>query len=125
MNLSEIGRYGKIKGLNLIGTGDFTHPDWLKEIKQTLTPDADTGLFRIAGNPDSLTRFMLTTEVCTIFDYKGESKKIHHVILSPSLEAVEQINERLSRFGDLASDGRPILNMSAPALVEEVMAVSE
>ncbi len=125
MNLSEIGRYGKIKGLNLIGTGDFTQPDWLKEIKQTLVPDGDTNLFRIAGNPDSQTRFMLTTEVCTIFDYKGESKKIHHVILSPSLEAVEQINERLTRFGDLASDGRPILNMTAPQLVEEVMAVSD
>jgi uncharacterized protein (TIGR00375 family) len=124
MNLSEIGRFSKIKGLNLVGTGDFTHPDWLKEIKQTLTPDSGTCLFRIAGNPDSQTRFMLTTEVCTIFDYKGESKKIHHVILSPSLEAVEQINERLARFGDLRSDGRPILNMSAPMLVEEVMSVS-
>jgi uncharacterized protein (TIGR00375 family) len=124
MNLPEIARFSKIKGLNLVGTGDFTHPDWLKEIKQTLTPDADTGLFRIAGNPESPTRFMLTTEVCTIFDYKGESKKIHHVILSPSIAAVEQINERLARFGDLASDGRPILNMSAPELVEEVMAVS-
>ncbi len=124
MNLPEIARFSKIKGLNLVGTGDFTHPNWLKEIKQTLTPDADTGLFRIAGNPDSTIRFMLTTEVCTIFDYKGESKKIHHVILSPSLAAVEQINERLARFGDLVSDGRPLLNMSAPALVEQVMAVS-
>jgi uncharacterized protein (TIGR00375 family) len=124
MNLPEIARFSKIKGLNLVGTGDFTHPDWLKEIKQTLVRDADTGLFRIAGNPESPIRFMLTTEVCTIFNYKGESKKIHHVILSPSLEAVEPINERLAQFGDLASDGRPILNMSAPALVEEVMAVS-
>lgn len=124
MSLPEIGRYGKIKGLNLIGTGDFTHPDWLKEIKQNLVSDCDTGLFRITGNPDSPTRFMLTTEVCTIFDYQGDSKKIHHVILSPSLEAVQQINERLARFGDLASDGRPILNMTAPQLVEEVMAVS-
>ena len=75
MNLNEIGRYGKIKGLNLIGTGDFTHPDWLKEIRQILTPDADSGLFRIAGNPDSPIRFMLTTEVCTIFDYQGRIKK--------------------------------------------------
>ncbi|MGD6809822.1 MAG: endonuclease Q family protein [Candidatus Bathyarchaeia archaeon] len=125
MNLTEIGRYSKIKGLNLVGTGDFTHPDWLREIKQTLTPDNDTGLFRIAGNPNSQTRFMLTTEVCTIFDYKGESKKIHHVILSPSIEAVEQINERLAHFGDLISDGRPTLNMTAPQLVEQVMAVSD
>ena len=66
---------------------------------------------------------MLQTEVCTIFDYKGESKKVHHVILTPSLEMAEQINERLKSFGDLASDGRPILNGTAPQIVEEVMAV--
>jgi uncharacterized protein (TIGR00375 family) len=124
MSLGEIARFSKIKGLNLVGTGDFTHPEWLKEIRQTLTADADSGLLRIAGNPASPVRFMLTTEVCTIFDYGGESKKVHHVILAPSLEAVDQINERLKRFGDLASDGRPILNMTAPQFVEEVMAVS-
>jgi len=125
MNMLEIARYSKIKGLNLIGTGDFTQPEWLKEIKQFLVPDSDTCLFKIADNPDSQTRFMLTTEVCTIFDYKGCSKKIHHVILSPSFETVEQLNERLSLFGDLTSDGRPILNMTAPQLVEEVMTVSD
>jgi uncharacterized protein (TIGR00375 family) len=124
MNLLEIARYSKIKGLNLVGTGDFTQPEWLKEIKQTLAPVADTSLFRVIDKPDIQTRFMLTTEVCTIFDYKGSSKKIHHVILAPSFEVVEQLNERLSRFGNLSSDGRPILNMSAPQLVEEVMAVS-
>ncbi|MCL2642899.1 MAG: endonuclease Q family protein [Candidatus Bathyarchaeota archaeon] len=124
MNLLEIARYSKIKGLNLVGTGDFTQPDWLKEIKQTLTPVADTGLLRVVDKPDFQTRFMLTTEVCTIFDYKNSSKKVHHVILAPSFEVVEQLNERLARFGDLASDGRPLLNMTAPQLVEEVMAVS-
>lgn len=123
MSIPEIAKYAKIKGLNLVGTGDFTHPDWLKEIKETLTPEQDTGIFKLA-NVDSPVRFMLTTEVCTIFNYKGESKKVHHVILTPSLETAVQINERLSRFGSLASDGRPILNMTAPQLVEEVMAVS-
>ena len=124
MTIKEIARYSKIKGLNLVGTGDFTHPLWLKEIQETLVPVQDTGLFRLAGNADSPVRFMLTTEVCTIFDYKGESKKVHHVILAPSLEAAVQINDRLKRFGDLSSDGRPILDASAPQLVEEVMAVS-
>jgi len=124
MNLLEIARYSKIKGLNLIGTGDFSQPDWLKEIKQSLVPDFDTCLLKTKDNSDSQTRFMLTTEVCTIFNYKGSSKKIHHVILSPNFETVEQINERLACFGDLTSDGRPILNMTAPQLVEEVMAVS-
>ena len=66
---------------------------------------------------------MLQTEVCTIFDFKGESKKVHHVILTPWLETAEQINERLQNFGSLTSDGRPILNVSAPQLVEQVMEV--
>ncbi len=123
MNLSEIAKYAKIKGLNLVGTGDFTHPMWLKEIREVLTPEQDTELFKLAEG-DSPIRFMLQTEVCTIFDYKGESKKVHHVILAPNLEVVDQINERLKRFGDLASDGRPILDATAPQLVEEVMAVS-
>lgn len=123
MSIPEIGKYAKIKGLNLVGTGDFTHPDWLKEIKDTLTPVADSGLFKLASG-DSPVHFMLTTEVCTIFNYKGESKKVHHVILTPSLENAVQINERLQSFGSLSSDGRPILNVSAPQLVEEVMAVS-
>ena len=123
MNIPEIAKYAKIKGLNLVGTGDFTHPAWLKEIKETLTPEQETGLFKLA-NADSPVRFMLQTEVCTIFDYKGESKKVHHVILTPSLETAVQINERLARFGNLASDGRPILGATAPQLVEEVMAVS-
>ncbi|MGD0405535.1 MAG: endonuclease Q family protein [Candidatus Bathyarchaeia archaeon] len=124
MSIPEIARYSKIKGLNMVGTGDFTHPRWLKEIKETLTSEQDTGLFKLTSNMDSSTRFMLTTEVCTIFSYKGESKKVHHVLLTPSMETAVQINERLKRFGDLASDGRPILDMTAPQLVEEIMAVS-
>ena len=123
MNIPEIGKFAKIKGLNLIGTGDFTHPEWLKEIKQTLTPEQDSNLFKLT-NVDSPIRFILTTEVCTIFNYKGDSKKVHHVILTPSLEIAAQINERLQSIGRLTSDGRPILNVSAPQLVEEVMSVS-
>jgi uncharacterized protein (TIGR00375 family) len=122
MSIPEIAKYAKIKGLNLIGTGDFTHPQWLKEINETLMPEGDSGLYRLAKS-DSHIRFMLQTEVCTIFDFKGESKKVHHVILTPWLETAEQINERLQNFGSLTSDGRPILNVSAPQLVEQVMEV--
>jgi len=123
MNIPEIGKFAKIKGLNLVGTGDFTHPEWIKEIKQTLTPEPDSMLFKLTS-VDSPIRFMLTTEVCTIFNYKGNSKKVHHVILTPSLEIAAQINERLQSFGSLISDGRPLLNVSAPQFVEEVMSVS-
>jgi len=124
MSIKEIARYAKIKGLQLVGTGDFTHPDWLKEIQTDLSPDADTGLYKLTSNPSFPVSFMLTTEVCTIFNYENDSKKIHHVILTPSLEQAVQINEKLRHYGSLSADGRSLLNMSAPQLVEEVMQVS-
>jgi uncharacterized protein (TIGR00375 family) len=124
MTIKEIARYAKIKGLQLLGTGDFTHPLWLKEIQQTLTPETDTGLFDLTGNTEAPVHFMLSTEVCTIFEYENQSRKVHHVILSPSIEKVIQINEALGKYGNLSSDGRPILNMTAPQMVEEVMQIS-
>ena len=124
MNLEETARFAKIKGLNLLGTGDFTHPKWLGEIRETLTQDADTGLFSVTNNPELPVRYMLTTEVCTIFNVKNEFKKVHHVLLAPSLEVVIQINSALAKYGDLAVDGRPTLNMTGAQLVEEIMQIS-
>jgi uncharacterized protein (TIGR00375 family) len=124
MSINEIARFAKIKGLNLVGTGDFTHPKWLREIQETLAPEQGTDLYKVASNADSPVRFMLTTEVCTIFNFENASKKIHHVILTPSVEIAVQINDALKRYGDLDADGRPMLNMTAPHLVEEVMATS-
>jgi uncharacterized protein (TIGR00375 family) len=124
MSINEIARFAKIKGLNLVGTGDFTHPKWLGEIQETLVPEPNTDLYKVASNADSPVRFMLTTEVCTIFNFENESKKVHHAILTPSVETAVQVNDALRRYGDLSADGRPLLNMTAPQLVEEVMAVS-
>jgi len=124
MRIKEVARFAKIKGLNLMGTGDFTHPEWLREIKETVIPEADTGLYKVADKPDSTMHFMLTAEVCTIFTFENVTKKIHHVILTHSLETAVQVNEALKRYGNLATDGRPTLDMTAPQLVEEVMAVS-
>ena len=124
MNVEEIARFAKIKGLNLVGTGDFTHPRWLSEIKEKLVPVAGSGLYRSAKDANSSVFFITTTEVCTVFTFEAEARKIHHVILSPNVETALQINDRLSRYGDLALDGRPTLNMDAAHLVEEVMAVS-
>jgi uncharacterized protein (TIGR00375 family) len=124
MNIKEIARFAKIKGLHLVGTGDFTHPKWLSEIRETLAPEQDTGVYKVASNPASPVRFMLTTEVCTIFHVANESKKVHHVILTPSIDVAVQINEALSKYGDLSIDGRPMLNMTAAQLVEEVMQAS-
>jgi len=120
----EIARFARIKGLNLVGTGDFTHPKWLRELQEILVPEWDTGLYKIAGNSEPSVYFMVTTEVCTLFTFEDEVKKVHHVILTPSMETAVQINDRLARYGDLVLDGRPTLNMNAAHLVEEVMEVS-
>jgi PHP family Zn ribbon phosphoesterase len=124
MSVKEIARFAEIKGLNLVGTGDFTHPRWLKELHETLVPESDTNLYKPIEIPESSVRFMLTTEVSTIFTFENKVRKVHHVILSPSLDIAAQVNERLSTFGNLSLDGRPTLNMSAPHLVEEVISVS-
>jgi len=124
MNITEITRFARIKGLNLVGTGDFTHPRWLEELKTELVEDSDTSLYKPKKDPASPVRYMITGEVSTIFSFENAIRKIHHVVLTPNLEVAAQINERLTRYGNLASDGRPQLNMTAPQLVEEIMQIS-
>ena len=124
MSIQEITRFAKMKGLNLLGTGDFTHPKWLEELKKDLIEIQDSNLYKSAKNPESPVCYMITGEVATIFPFEGSVKKIHHVILTPSMETAEQINDRLTPYGNLATDGRPTLNMTAPQLVEEIMHVS-
>lgn len=124
MCIEEISRFARIKGLNLVGTGDFTHPKWFKELNETLTEESDTGLYRPAKNTEPTMHFMITAEVSTIFTHEDETKKVHHVILTPNLETAAQINDRLSGFSNLAADGRPTLMISASHLVEEVMQIS-
>ena len=117
LNLDELGRWAKIKGIGLLGTGDFTHPLWLQELKEKLEPTGQ-GLFRYQG-----THFVLTTEANTLFYKNGRAKNVHHVLLAPSFESVEKINEELSHFGDLAADGRPLLSMEAWRLAEIVLGI--
>lgn len=124
MHLTEIARFAQIKGLNIVGTGDFTHPKWFKEIKETLFPISEKGLYKIAGSTGSQVYFILTTEVCTLFTFENALKKIHHIILTPNINTALQVNDRLSKYGDLVGNGRPVLRMDAAHLVEEVMEVS-
>ncbi len=124
MDIDEIKHFAPIKGLNLVGTGDFTHPRWLRELREKLVESPNTGLYRPVEPPNTSVTFMVTGEVSTIFTFDGETKKIHHLVLTPSLETAEQINDRLARYGSLSIDGRPVLEMSAPLLVEEIMEAS-
>lgn len=123
MNLPSMAKFATIKGLNVLGTGDFTHPAWLREIETSLEEVQDSGLFALR-NHDFPTRFMLTAEVYTNFRYKDKSRRIHHVIWAPSIDIVKQINDVLSAYGRLSSDGRPLLHCTPPQLVERLMQVS-
>jgi uncharacterized protein (TIGR00375 family) len=125
MNITEITRFARIKGLKLVGTGDFTHPKWHSELTAELAEVPDTSLYKSKKHPESPVRYMVTAEVSTIFAFKGETKKIHHVILTPTLEIASQINDTLKPHGNLGVDGRPFLDMTAPQLVEEVMEISD
>jgi len=110
------------KGINLVGTGDFTHPKWLAEIKSKLDP-AEPGLFKIKGSTSGV-RFILSSEACTIFEGKDKKvRKIHNCMLMPDIDSVDSLNHVLSKHGDLSSDGRVILSMSAAHLVEEIFKV--
>ncbi len=119
INLQGIEETAVQKGINLISTGDFTHPLWLKELKSTLEP-AEPGLFKMKGSSSGV-RFILGSEVSTVFGQGERQRRIHHCILAPSFDAVDAINERLSKRGDLMSDGRPQVSMSAAELVDELL----
>jgi uncharacterized protein (TIGR00375 family) len=120
MSIEGLSRGAKVKGLQLLGTGDFTIKPWLDNLKQKLEAVEGTGLFTYND-----VFFVLTTEVSTIFTFEGQTKKIHHIIYAPSFEVVEQINENLSKYGNLRTDGRPMLTVSAPELVENMMKISK
>jgi uncharacterized protein (TIGR00375 family) len=118
MNIENLERYGKIKGVNLIGTGDFTHPSWLDELKRNLKEN--NGLFQYKDM-----FFILQAEVSLIYN-DGKTRKIHNVILAPSFEIVDQINDFLKDYGKLAADGRPILtNINCAELTENLMKISK
>jgi len=113
-DLPALAHWAKIKGIDLVGTGDFTHPEWFKALQDNLEP-VENGLYRYAEAV-----FMLTTEVSAIWSQDGRVRKVHLLVLAPSLEAVVQINRELSKIGNLAADGRPILGTSAEHLVEAI-----
>ncbi len=124
MNIGEIARFARVKGLNVVGTGDFTHPKWLEELKRDLIEAQGINLSRPVKDPASPVHFMITGEVSTIFTVEDKVRKIHHVLLVPNIETAVQVNEKCAKYGNLSIDGRPMLEMSASELVEEVMQVS-
>ncbi|TSC95117.1 MAG: Hedgehog/intein hint domain-containing protein [Parcubacteria group bacterium Licking1014_1] len=122
-DLENLDRWAKIKGIKILGTGDFTHPEWLKNLKEKLEP-AETGLFKLK-NSDSLTRFILTSEISCIYSKDNKVRKIHIIVFAPSFEVAEKINTQLGWIGNLKADGRPILGLDAKELAKIVLNASE
>ena len=117
------------KGLRLLGTGDFTHPAWAAELRETLV-EAEPGLFRIRPDLEKrllrdtpascagTVRFMLSVEISTIYRRDDRTRKVHHLLYAPGFEEASRITEALARIGNLASDGRPILGLDSRDLLD-------
>ncbi|HGY55679.1 MAG TPA: DNA helicase UvrD [Caldithrix abyssi] len=128
--------WARIKGITVVGSGDFTHPGWLKELKEKLEP-AEEGLFRLKEQfrpqahslplpaPTGQTRFMLTAEISNIYKKDGRLRKVHNLIFAPDFETAEKIQSALAQIGNIASDGRPILGLDSRDLLEIALNCSE
>jgi uncharacterized protein (TIGR00375 family) len=129
MDVESMARWASLKGVSLMGTGDFTHPFYFAELKQKLKP-LGNGLFTLKKEyqknaSGSEVHFMLTTEVSNMFQQGGGSRRIHTMIFAPDFKVVEKINGELSELGKLSSDGRPIFGFSAKELVEIITDISD
>ncbi|HLE41126.1 MAG TPA: DNA helicase UvrD, partial [Nitrospirota bacterium] len=132
MSPEGIWKWAQLKGITVIGTGDFTHPGWLKELNEKLLP-AGHGLSMLRNEfcatdiPESCKAdvfFILSAEISCIYSKKGRTRKIHTVILVPDFADAERINLSLSKIGNLKSDGRPILGLDAKELLKIVLDAS-
>ena len=123
-DLPHLDWWARCKGIALVGTGDFTHPAWRAELRQQLIPDGD-GLYVLRDElrlpqeaPDRRPRFIITGEISCIYKRHGRTRKVHHLILLPSLDAADELSARLEAVGNIRSDGRPILGLDSRDLLE-------
>jgi DNA helicase-2/ATP-dependent DNA helicase PcrA len=132
LTFEHLHKWAQLKGVQVVGTGDITHPGWLQEIKEKLEP-AEEGLFRLKDeyangmqpevfkacqNP---VRFILSGEISTIYKKNEQVRKIHHVVFVPTFEAVEKLQAALEKIGNIRSDGRPILGLDAHDLLGMIL----
>ncbi len=120
LDIPHMEQYAKIKGVDLMGTGDFQHPKWQKEIKEHLTEDG-TGILRTENNYP----FLLTSEISLIYTQGGKGRKIHNVIFAKSFEVAAQVSEALLTKGRIDYDGRPIFGMTCPEFVDLMKSVDK
>lgn len=123
-DIPNLDLWARRKGIALVGTGDFTHPAWREELSSALEP-AEEGLYRIKENArlrdicefPVVPRFVVSGEISCIYKQDGKVRKVHNVILLPSLDAAERLAFKLETIGNIRSDGRPILGLSSRDLL--------
>lgn len=132
LTFEHLARWAQLKGVHVVGTGDIAHPGWLAEMRAKLEP-AEPGLYRLkdefaaavqAETPPAChapVRFLLAGEISNIYKKAGATRKVHHVVFAPDLDAVERMQARLERIGNIRSDGRPILGLPSRDLLEIVL----
>lgn len=129
LTFEHLARWAQLKGVHVVGTGDIAHPGWLAEMRARLEP-AEQGLYRLkdefaaavqAQTPPACqapVRFLLAGEISNIYKKAGATRKVHHLLFAPDLDAVERLQARLERIGNIRSDGRPILGLPSRDLLE-------
>ncbi len=120
LNIQELEKFAKIKGVNLLGTGDFQHPEWIKELERDLVEERDG----IAYTKNSFP-FLWQTEISLMYSQGGKGRRIHHVILAPNKEVVGQVTDWLKSKGRIDYDGRPIFGFSSIELVEQLKRIDD
>src|SRR3989338_4837367 len=120
ITFQNLEKYAKIKGLNLLGTGDFQHPKQFEIINRELKEDENGILWSKTKFP-----FLLQTEISLIYTQNGKGQRVHHLIFSPNLDVAKQIIDSLSKRGRLDYDGRPIFGFNSVELVDMMRRISE
>jgi DNA helicase II / ATP-dependent DNA helicase PcrA len=127
--LAGLSAWARIKGIQVVGSGDFTHPGWFRRLREELEP-AEAGLFRLKNEDDipsplpevtppaGPVRFLLSAEVSSIYKRHGATRKVHNLLYVPDFAAAERINRKLAAIGNIESDGRPILGLDSRDLLE-------
>ncbi len=131
LDLEHLAQWAQLKGIHVVGTADFLHPEWLKELKEKLEP-AEEGFFKLkktfakktqSGVPNICqeVRFALTVEISNIYKRLEKVRKVHNVVFVPHFQAAEKLQKKLGSIGNISSDGRPILGLDSRDLLEIVL----
>lgn len=132
LELPRIAKTCEIRGIDIVTTGDFTHPKWFESIKEELVEDTE-GVYRLKTPPQSSpdrggspTRFLIGTEVASIKKHKDKTRRVHHLLFAPNIEVAEKFNKKLENGGfNLKADGRPILGMTSKQILETMLEVDD